>query len=105
MAETLGPRQVVVARELTKLHEEALTGEAGALAQSIGKLKGEITLLIAPPESAGEISDEQIDEALKAALSDLPAGKAAAHVAKALGLSRQTLYDRAVALKSQAQKE
>ena len=101
VAEVLGPRQVVVTRELTKLHEEALAGEAGSLAQTIGKLKGEITLLIAPPESAGEISDEEIDEALSSALDQLPAGKAAAQVAKALGLSRQALYDRAVALKRQ----
>ncbi|MEM1198450.1 MAG: 16S rRNA (cytidine(1402)-2'-O)-methyltransferase [Pseudomonadota bacterium] len=101
VADALGPRQVVVTRELTKLHEEALSGEAGPLAQSIGKLKGEITLLIGPPESAEEISDEEVDEALRSALSELPAGKAAAHVAKALGLSRQALYDRAVALKRQ----
>ncbi len=101
VAEALGPRQVVVTRELTKLHETAITGEAGSLAQTIGKLKGEITLLIAPPENAGEVSEGEIDEALRTALGQLPAGKAAAQVAKQLGLSRQVLYDRAVALKRQ----
>lgn len=101
VAEALGPRQVVVTRELTKLHEQAHSGEAGDLAGHIGKLKGEITLLIAPPEGEAEVSDEVIDTALQAALADLPVGKAAAHVAKTLGLSRQDLYDRALALKAQ----
>ena len=50
VAAALGPRQVVVTRELTKLHEEAISGEAGCLAETIGKLKGEITLLIGPAE-------------------------------------------------------
>ncbi len=100
VAEALGARQVVVTRELTKLHEEAIAGEAAGLAQTVGKLKGEITLLIAPPETKESASEAQIDAALRAALADLPAGKAAAQVAKDLGLSRQALYDRAVELKN-----
>lgn len=101
VAATLGARQVVVTRELTKLHEQAHSGEAGELAAHIGKLKGEITLLIAPPDCEAELSDALIDETLRAALADLPVGKAAAQVAKELGLSRQDLYDRALALKAQ----
>ncbi len=101
VAETLGARQVVVTRELTKLHEEAITGEAGALAQSIGKQRGEITLLIAPPEGEAEISEADIEDALRAALADLPVGKAASKVAKQLGVSRQDLYDKAMDLKNQ----
>lgn len=101
VAEILGPRQVVVTRELTKLHEEAISDDAASLARTIGKPKGEITLLIAPPEAKEVASAAQIDAALRAALVDLPAGKAAAQVAKDLGLSRQALYDRAVELKNQ----
>ena len=48
--EVLGAeRQVVVARELTKLHEEFLRGEVGELLRvlsSRGEVKGEITLII-----------------------------------------------------------
>jgi 16S rRNA (cytidine1402-2'-O)-methyltransferase len=46
--ETLGDRRVVVARELTKVHEEFLRGTARELAASIGTrtLKGEATVLI-----------------------------------------------------------
>jgi 16S rRNA (cytidine1402-2'-O)-methyltransferase len=53
----LGPqRKIVVARELTKLHEEILRGSAGEVLDLVarrGELKGEITLLIGPAE--GEI--------------------------------------------------
>ena len=46
--ETLGDRRVVVARELTKVHEEFMRGTAGELAAAIGArpIKGEATVLI-----------------------------------------------------------
>jgi 16S rRNA (cytidine1402-2'-O)-methyltransferase len=46
-------RQVVVAREVTKLHEEFLRGRAGEVLQNLkarDAVKGEITLLIGKPE-------------------------------------------------------
>ena len=50
ITEVLGPdRRVVVARELTKIHEEFLRGTAGEVAQILNarsEVKGEITLLI-----------------------------------------------------------
>jgi 16S rRNA (cytidine1402-2'-O)-methyltransferase len=55
VAEVLPSRQVVLARELTKLHEEVLTGTARELASLIAQrsaagrpLKGEVVLMIAP---------------------------------------------------------
>ena len=46
--ETIGNRQVVVAREMTKIHEEFIRGTAEELGKNLGqkKLKGEATLLI-----------------------------------------------------------
>jgi 16S rRNA (cytidine1402-2'-O)-methyltransferase len=46
--EVLGDRRVVVARELTKVHEEFLRGRAGELAANLGSrtLKGEATVLV-----------------------------------------------------------
>ncbi|NTV81667.1 MAG: 16S rRNA (cytidine(1402)-2'-O)-methyltransferase [Candidatus Aminicenantes bacterium] len=48
VGETLGDRRVVVARELTKIHEEFLRGKASELAAALGgrTLKGEATVLI-----------------------------------------------------------
>ncbi len=54
VVELLGPdRHVVVAREVTKLHEEFLRGRAEdvlATLQPRGEVKGEITLLIGKAE-------------------------------------------------------
>ena len=48
VAELLGDRRVVVARELTKIHEEFLRGRVSELAAAIGSrsLKGEATVLV-----------------------------------------------------------
>ncbi|MGO9402295.1 MAG: 16S rRNA (cytidine(1402)-2'-O)-methyltransferase [Terriglobales bacterium] len=55
VVEVLGSeRHVVVAREVTKIHEEFLRGRVGEILQQLkarGDVKGEITLLIAKPES------------------------------------------------------
>ena len=46
--EVLGNRKVVVARELTKIHEEFIRGKVGELAAKLGTriLKGEATVLV-----------------------------------------------------------
>jgi 16S rRNA (cytidine1402-2'-O)-methyltransferase len=56
IAEVFSEREVVLARELTKLHEEVVRATAPALARQIAErerdghpLKGEVTLVIAPP--------------------------------------------------------
>jgi len=57
VVEVLGPeRQVVIAREVTKLHEEFLRGHAGDLVRQLAEreIKGEITLLIRAAEGAGK---------------------------------------------------
>jgi 16S rRNA (cytidine1402-2'-O)-methyltransferase len=56
VCEILGEaRHVVVAREVTKLHEEFLRGRAGEILEQLksrGDVKGEITLLIAKEDSS-----------------------------------------------------
>jgi 16S rRNA (cytidine1402-2'-O)-methyltransferase len=92
-------RQVVIAREVTKLHEEFLRGRAGELLERLrerGEIKGEITLLIGKSEDSIQsaaakvgvrsrlkqiMSDEQVDE--KVALKK---------VAKELGVSKSEAY-------------
>ena len=101
LAEMWPAREVSVARELTKLHEECRTGFAADLSKhyEANPAKGEIVLLIAPPGEKAAVADP--DALLKEALEELPVSKAAARVAKATGLDRQTLYARAMELKSQ----
>ncbi|MCG2841849.1 16S rRNA (cytidine(1402)-2'-O)-methyltransferase [Sandaracinobacter sp. RS1-74] len=100
LARAFGPRQAAVARELTKRHEEYVGGALDELAARFAgeEPKGEIVLLVGPP--AAEVSSaEALDQALKAALQTLPAGKAAASVAAALGVPRGEVYARALELK------
>ncbi|MDJ0977703.1 MAG: 16S rRNA (cytidine(1402)-2'-O)-methyltransferase [Erythrobacter sp.] len=101
LAELWPDRDVAVARELTKLHEECRTGAAADLAAHYSErpAKGEIVLLVAPPWPAAP--DEDPDALLREALGELPVSKAAARVSKATGLDRQTLYARAVAIKEE----
>lgn len=99
MAQVWPTREVAVARELTKLHEDCRTGTPGELADHYAKHppKGEIVLLVGPPDEGTVTADP--DALLKEALQEMSASKAAGMVAKATGLDRQTLYARAVELK------
>ena len=93
-------REVSVARELTKLHEECRNGSASELADyyAAHPPKGEIVLLIGPPVAAPVDADP--DALLQEALKEMSASKAAGMVAKKTGADRQSLYARAVELKS-----
>jgi 16S rRNA (cytidine1402-2'-O)-methyltransferase len=102
IAELWPEREVAVARELTKLHEECRTGTAASLADHYAAHppKGEIVLLIGPPAGT-EAPVADPDALLRAALIDAGPGKAAGIVAKATGLDRTALYARALELKGQ----
>jgi 16S rRNA (cytidine1402-2'-O)-methyltransferase len=63
VVETLGPeRHVVVARELTKLHEEFLRGPVAEVLDQLrsrGEVRGEITLLIAKADESSRTSENK----------------------------------------------
>jgi 16S rRNA (cytidine1402-2'-O)-methyltransferase len=101
IVEILGrQRHVVIAREVTKIHEEFVRGNAGEVLETLkarGDIKGEITLLIGKMEAAQQkalssrvsirqrvaqiIAEEKLDE--KAALKK---------VAKEMGMSKSEAY-------------
>ena len=51
---SLGNRQICVTRELTKIHQEVVVGDAEALSGREFREKGEFTVVIAPPSAAHE---------------------------------------------------
>jgi 16S rRNA (cytidine1402-2'-O)-methyltransferase len=88
-------RPVVIARELTKLHEEFLRGTAAELHATLSarpSVKGEITLLIGKAEHA-ELDNTPIEEAIRALESSgVSRMDAIKNVAKARGLSKREVY-------------
>jgi 16S rRNA (cytidine1402-2'-O)-methyltransferase len=97
IAEVLGARRVTLARELTKIHEEFLTGEALELRDSLSKrasIKGEITLVIGKSEAVKADAtpiEEAFEKLLEAGVSRMDAMKT---VARERGLSKREIYQR-----------
>ncbi|GFM32832.1 16S rRNA (cytidine(1402)-2'-O)-methyltransferase [Desulfovibrio subterraneus] len=56
----LGPRELCVARELTKTHEEFILTRLEAHATVPDDLLGEITVVVGPPESVDKPGDEAV---------------------------------------------
>jgi len=94
----LGPRRAAVVRELTKLHEEVITGTLAELSEkfSDAKIKGEIVLVIdrggdAPRLEVQATLTERVAELEKSGIERRAALKTAA---KEFGLSRSEAYRR-----------
>lgn len=98
----LGDREAVIARELTKLHEELRRDTLSALHAHYakeGNPKGEVVIVIAPPTPS--LPDKKdVDTLLIEALKTMSVKDAAAYVAQATGATKQDVYRKALALKS-----
>ncbi|RMH49862.1 MAG: 16S rRNA (cytidine(1402)-2'-O)-methyltransferase [Zetaproteobacteria bacterium] len=91
-----GGLQAVLARELTKLHEEFVRDSLEGLARQVAQRppRGEVVLLFAPdPELGAEVDDETIIAALAdSGLRDHSASARARAVARRLGVDKQRVY-------------
>ena len=98
IVETFTDRQVVVAREVTKLHEEFLRGSAQdllAVLEQRGEIRGEITLLIGKAEEGAHIQPaakvaQRVRELMRS--GDLDEKAALKQAAKDFGLSKSEAY-------------
>lgn len=106
MAEVFGAaRQAVVARELTKLHEQVRDGTLEELANwardDANAGKGEIVLLVAGAEKTAT-PDDAVDASriLDILLAELPVKQAAALAAKITGARKNDLYKQALGKQS-----
>ena len=97
----LGTRPVVVARELTKIHEEFLRGTASEIRQQLAarpSVKGEITLLIGRPSAKDSPADLPAaeDEVRQLEQQGMPHMDAVKQVAKSRGIPKRELYRRVI---------
>jgi len=100
LAAGLGPRAAAICRELTKLHEEVRRGDLATLAHDYaagGETRGEIVIVVAPPEEA-ETANADVDDMLRRALTRVSLKDAVGEVALASGRPRREVYQRALAL-------
>lgn len=95
--DVFGDRAAAVARELTKRFETVERGKVSVLAALFDRepARGEITLLVGPPETD---DPEDLDGRLRAALATQTVKDAAALVSAATGLPRKVVYARALQL-------
>ena len=101
IAQADGARPVALGRELTKLHEEVLRLPADELAANLAArdaVKGEIALVIAPPDVRAQQEASLDDPALRERIAaELSAGTSKSALAKQLsrelGLPKNKLYD------------
>jgi len=98
LAEALGDREAAVIREISKLHEESVTGSLAELAQRYSALqpKGEIVIVVGPPTEDEEASDEDLCAALDEAMRTMSPSRAAAEVAARLNVPRKRTYTMAL---------
>jgi 16S rRNA (cytidine1402-2'-O)-methyltransferase len=100
----LGERRAVLARELTKLHEEFLRGSLSHIINKIksrGELKGECTLIVEGLTTEIQISDDDLQQKIQYAM-DQPGQKLSRlvkEIAERYGISRKKVYDLALELK------
>jgi 16S rRNA (cytidine1402-2'-O)-methyltransferase len=104
----LGERQVVVARELTKIYEELLLGNTVQVRELVqnGRERGEVVILIAPADENTVVQEGlSTEEQLAAILAKGHTVKeAAALVAAATGLPRRELYAQALLLRDRKER-
>jgi 16S rRNA (cytidine1402-2'-O)-methyltransferase len=98
LSEALRSRDAAVAREISKLHEECVTGTLTELAARYADSapKGEIVIVVGPPLKLSAATDDELDAALDEALQHLSPSRAAAEVATRLNLPRKRAYARAL---------
>jgi 16S rRNA (cytidine1402-2'-O)-methyltransferase len=101
----LGERAAVVARELTKIHEEILRGRLSELAERFGseeKARGEIVLLIDRTQIESELNNAGAIRSIANLVAEFEAAgldhrAALKKAARELGVSRDEAYRRLVA--------
>ena len=104
-------RPLVLAREMTKVHEELLRGTVAEIAHGVRDREwlGEVTIVLGAAPTAGTLAavdDERIDERIREELARGETAKTVSQrVAAWSGRSRREIYERVLAAKSRGERD
>ncbi|MGD8470244.1 MAG: 16S rRNA (cytidine(1402)-2'-O)-methyltransferase [Desulfobacterales bacterium] len=105
----MGDRKAILAREMTKMHEEFVRGSVSQILKIIRArqaLKGECTLLVAGSEASGRIDAQVVESEIKAALKkdQTSPSEIARAIAKKYGLTKNDVYEMVLTIRGQRTK-
>ncbi|MGD8343976.1 MAG: 16S rRNA (cytidine(1402)-2'-O)-methyltransferase [Desulfobacterales bacterium] len=100
----MGDRYAILAREMTKLHEEFIRGTVSQILNVIrsrSTVKGECTLLVAGRHQLDEMDIRSVRATLESALENETGSlsEIARHIAQEYGLPKKTVYDLALEIR------
>ena len=98
---TLGDREVLLCRELTKLHEECIQGTVTTLLDRVKSgIRGELVLIVQPPAAVAAERPENLAELLAWYRSQpgMTLKDAVRRISEDLGLARNKVYQEALAM-------
>lgn len=107
MLHLLGDREIVVAREVSKIHEEYLRGTIGEVIAQLGEreVKGEITVVVRGSSGESRVSEEELKAEIRRLVDD---GVGAKQISELLGtryrLAKREVYQLTVQLKTSQRK-
>ena len=106
MIEVLGDRQAVLAREMTKRHEEILRGSLTEIENQLRQrqaVKGECTLLLQGATLNPEVSPSELEREIRSQLKqgERKLSEIVADIAKQYGVSRNKVYANALQIKKE----
>jgi 16S rRNA (cytidine1402-2'-O)-methyltransferase len=106
LQQTLGDRHAVLARELTKIHEEFIRGRLSGILETLQarpEVKGECTLLLSGAEPREVLPWDEVREDIRRALASASGGlsELARELAHTHGLPRKAVYAEAMRIKAE----
>jgi 16S rRNA (cytidine1402-2'-O)-methyltransferase len=106
LRQTLGDRRAVLARELTKIHEEFIRGRLSGILETLQarpEVKGECTLLLSGAEPREPLPWDEAREEIRLALASASGGisELARELAHKHGLPRKAVYAEAMRIKAE----
>lgn len=103
MLEVFSDRQAAIARELTKLYEDVRRGKISELLNYVRNnppLKGEIVIIVSPPQIISSAKDIDVESQLKTLLKSHSVKEAAGIIAEQTGKPRKEIYSAALKIKT-----